>query len=60
MSVEDSAAPTGTFAELDKFDDTLFKASIRVTLSSCLCFKEDDGSIAGEVIVDGTEDAILA
>lgn len=59
MSVEEDSAPTAAFAELDEFDETLFKASIRVTLSSCLRFKDDDGS-AEELIVDGTEDAILA
>ena len=60
MSVEEDSAPTPAFAELDEFDETLFKASIRVTLSSCLRFKDDDESAAEEVIVDGTEDAILA
>ena len=60
MSVEEDSAPTAAFAELDEFDETLFKASIRVTLSSCLRFKDDDESAAEEVIVDGTEDAILA
>ena len=56
MSVEEDSVPAAAFAELDEFDETLFKASIRVTLSSCLRFKDVVGSAADDVIVDGTDD----
>jgi hypothetical protein len=62
MSAEDDSAPTGAFPlEQDEFDETLFKASIRVTLSSCLRFKDDDGSAGTteEGIVGGIDDAIV-
>lgn len=59
MSTAEDSAPTGAFT-VELFDETLFKASIRVTLSSCLRFKEDDGSTAREGIVDVVEEAAMS
>ena len=61
MSADEASAPVEVLAaEPGDFDETLFKASIRVTLSSCLRFKEDDGSTAREGIVDVVEEAAMS
>ena len=60
MSTEEASAPTEALdVEPEEFDETLFKASIRVTLLSCFRFKDDRGSAAGEGTVGGPDDAIL-
>ena len=60
MSADEASAPVEVLAaEPGDFDETLFKASIRVTLLSCFRFKDDKGSDAGEGSVGGPDDAML-